>query len=147
AVTSAAAEGVADLAAEVESRLRSALEAPTVQLAATATHWRELYVAIPAGQGTVEGFIDLCIDTEDGLIVADYKTDALTGPESVAAKVAEYRVQGATYVVALEHLTRRPVVACRFLFIGPDGVIEADIGDLAEAKAEVRQLLSIDESP
>ena len=147
AVTSAAAEGVADLAAEVESRLRSALEAPTVQLAATATHWRELYVAVPAGQGTVEGFIDLCIDTEDGLIVADYKTDALTGPDSLAAKVDEYRVQGATYAVALEHLTQRPVVACRFLFIGPDGVIEADIDDLVTAKAEVRQLLSIDESP
>ncbi len=147
AETSAAVEGVADLAPEVEARLRSALEAPTVQLAGTSAHWRELYVAIPAGQGTVEGFVDLCVDTEDGLIVVDYKTDELTGPDAVAVKVADYRIQGATYAVALEHLTKRKVAACRFLFLGVDGVIEADIDDLAEAMAEVRQLLSIDESP
>ncbi|MGI9597313.1 MAG: PD-(D/E)XK nuclease family protein, partial [Acidimicrobiales bacterium] len=143
----AAAEGIPELGSEVESRLRAALAAPSIELARSAPHWRELYVAIPAGSGTVEGFVDLCVETDDGLVVVDYKTDELAGADAVAGKVRDYRIQGATYAVALEHITAKPVVACRFVFIGPDGVVESDIDDLDSATSEVRQLLKIDESP
>lgn len=149
-VSCAAAHGIPDLAEEVHRRIESALGAPTITLATANTHWRELYVAIPTGAdgaGTVEGFVDLCIETEDGLLVVDYKTDQVVTPADVAAKVANYRIQGATYAVALEHVTGLPVIGCRFLFVGPDGVIEADVDDLTTATAEVRQLLRLEASP
>ncbi len=150
AASSAAAHGVPDLAGEVHRRIEAALGAPTIRLATTNPHWRELYVAIPTGpdgSGTVEGFVDLCIETDDGLLVVDYKTDEVVTSADVVDKVANYRIQGATYAVALEHVTGTPVIGCRFLFVGPDGVIEADVDDLAAATAEVRQLLRLEASP
>ncbi len=151
AAACAAEHGVTDLVSEVEDRLVAALDCRTIRQARSSEHWRELYVAVPAGAGTVEGFIDLCVETTDGLLVVDYKTDDVGGPvaavaaDVVAAKVEDYRIQGATYAVALEHVTGRPVVGCRFLFIGRDGVIESDLPDLSGATAEVRQLLSMTE--
>ena len=94
----------------------------------------------------VEGFVDLCIETDDGLVVVDYKTDELVGPNAVAEKVDRYRLQGATYAVALEHVTQMAVIECRFLFLGPDYVIEASIEDLDSATAEVRQFLAMTSS-
>ncbi len=142
----AANHGIAELAGEVETRLRSALDSSTIALARSSTHWRELYVAVPTGSGMIEGFVDLCIETDDGLIVVDYKTDELVGSTSVADKVDRYRIQGATYAVALEGVTGTAVVECRFMFVGPDGVIEASIEDLDRSTAEVRQLLEISDS-
>ncbi|MEM7324978.1 MAG: UvrD-helicase domain-containing protein [Actinomycetota bacterium] len=150
ASSTAAANGVPDLVDEVRRRVEVALSAPTISMATVHDHWRELYVAMPtgsAGSGTVEGFIDLCIETEDGLLVVDYKTDGVASPADVAERVLNYRIQGATYAVALEHVTGMPVIACRFLFIGPDQVIEADVADLRAATDEVRQLLRLDGSP
>ena len=145
AMSAAADHGIAELADEVDTRLRAALASETIALAKTAEHWRELYVAVPTGSGVVEGFIDLCIETDAGLIVVDYKTDELAGDSAVKDKVARYRIQGATYAVALEQVTGQAVVECRFLFVGPDGVIEASIEDLDDATDEVRQLLAMSE--
>ncbi|MEM7274482.1 MAG: UvrD-helicase domain-containing protein [Actinomycetota bacterium] len=145
--TSAERYGVPDLAHEVAARLRSALGAPTIELARTSRYHRELYVAMPNGSGTVEGFVDLCVETEDGLIIVDYKTDRLASATAVAEKVDYYRIQAATYALALGHVTGRPVVACRFLFVGTDEVIEADVPDLAAAVDQVRQLLRLTGSP
>ena len=55
----------------------------------------------------------------------------------VGSKVAGYRLQAATYAVQLERITGQPVIGCRFLFIGSERVIEADLPDLDEAKAAV----------
>ena len=133
--------GVANLADEVERRVRAALDSETIDLARRVPHHRELYVAAPAGSATVEGFIDLCLETDDGLLIVDYKTDHLAEPGSVAAKLADYRLQGATYGVLLAQITGRPIAGCRFLFVGSDEVIEADLPDLDRAMEEVRQLL------
>ena len=156
-VVAAAAEefGVVTLVEEVERRVRIALSAPSIELARRHRHWRELYVAIPAGEGSVEGFIDLCIETENGLIVVDYKTDALSGThgetagiggteaDPAAAKAERYRRQGATYAVALEHVTGQPVIDCRFVFIGPEDVIEVSLPDLAASCEEIRSELAV----
>ena len=146
ATTCAARYGVADLSHEVAARTRAALDSATIELARSRPHHRELYVAMPTGTGTVEGFVDLCIETDDGLIVVDYKTDHLASPAAVADKVAHYRVQAATYALALGHVTGQAVVACRFLFLGADDVIEADVEDLEAAVTEVRQLLRMSSS-
>ena len=138
--------GVSELSQEVLARLEAALASPTLELARKTKSWRELYVAAPTGSGVVEGFVDLCIETDDGLVVVDYKTDELVGPNAVAEKVDRYRLQGATYAVALEHVTQMAVIECRFLFLGADDVIEASIEDLDSATAEVRQFLAMTSS-
>jgi ATP-dependent helicase/nuclease subunit A len=138
----AAEAGVDDLAEQVADRVRAALDSPTIDLARSNPHHRELFVAAPIGDGTVEGYIDLCVETDDGLLVVDYKTDQLIGDGAVAAKTDRYRLQAATYAVALEEITARPVIGCRFLFVTADAVVESDVADLEEAKSEVRQLLA-----
>jgi ATP-dependent exoDNAse (exonuclease V) beta subunit len=139
----AADHGVPELAGEVERRVRAALASDTIELARRVPHHRELHVAAPAGAGTVEGFVDLCLETDDGILIVDYKTDHLSGPGAVTAKLADYRLQGATYGVVLHHLTGRPIAGCRFLFVGSDEVVEADLPDLDRAMDEVRQLLEV----
>ncbi|MGF1597712.1 MAG: UvrD-helicase domain-containing protein [Acidimicrobiales bacterium] len=130
-------EGVGELAGEVARLARAALAAPTMARAAAARHWRELYVAAPVGAALVEGFVDLCFETAEGLVVVDYKTDAVVDDADIDRKVARYRPQAAVYAIALEHVAQRPVVECRFVFLGPDGAVERAVPDLDEARAEV----------
>ncbi len=134
----AADVGLAD-ATPVAERVRAALDAPTLRLARQRPHHRELYVAGEIGGALVEGFVDLCIETDDGLLVVDYKTDRLVPPvaQAIATKLADYRLQGATYALLLERVTGRPVVGCRFVFLGADSVVEAEIDDLDRAMGEL----------
>ena len=133
----ASREGIEELADDVAKLVRSALAAPSITEAASAKHWRELYVAIPVDNALIEGFIDLVLERDDGLVVIDYKTDHIASEADIASKLMQYQYQAATYAVALEHLTKRSVSACRFLFVGPDLTIERDVSDLDAAKAAV----------
>ncbi len=143
AMAAAAAEGIPDASGEVEARVRLCLGTDLLRLARSSRHWRELYVAMPGAVGGFEGFIDLCIETSEGFIVADYKTDAVANASELADKVASYEVQAGAYAVALEHITSKPVVDCRFLFIGPDTVFERSVPDLDQVKQRVRSRLGI----
>ncbi len=134
-------EGIAELGSEVARYVNMALTAPVLDLARRYRHWRELYVAAPLGDALIEGYIDLCIEGDDGLIVVDYKTDLVTSEADIDAKLETYRIQGAVYAVALEHLTGRPVAECRFVFIGPTGVVERALSGLDEARHAVRRHL------
>ena len=89
----------------------------------------------------VEGFVDLLIDTPDGLVVVDYKTDQVPGEADLDAAVARYSVQGAAYAVALETALARPVVRCVFVFARTASPIEREVTDLPGATASVRALL------
>ncbi|MEM8925243.1 MAG: PD-(D/E)XK nuclease family protein, partial [Actinomycetota bacterium] len=133
----AAKAGVAERADEVTRLVGAALGAPAIRLARDHRHWRELYVAAPIGNHLVEGFIDLCIETDDGHVIIDYKTDRVDSEEAVAAKVEFYRYQAAAYAMALAHTTGRDVAECRFVFIGQNGVIEHTVEDLAEITARI----------
>ena len=130
-------EGVAELADEVRLLVESALTAPSIDEARRNLHWRELYVSAPIGDSLVEGFVDLCIDGPDGLIVVDYKTDPVANDGEADAKLESYRYQGGVYALALEHITSRPVAECRFVFVGPSGVIERTLPDLDGVKAAI----------
>ena len=139
----AAAEGVASRADEIERLVRAALASPVVgQAVEGGRYWRELYVGVPLGGRVLEGFVDLLVDGPDGLTVVDYKTDAAPGPAEIDAAVARYRLQGASYAVAVEQALGRPVSRCVFLFLRPDGAIERELTDLAGATAEVRAVLA-----
>ena len=89
----------------------------------------------------VEGFIDLLYESAEGLVVVDYKTDAVRSPAEVDAAVNRYRLQGATYAVALADTLERDVAAVRFVFTCGGQAVERDIDDLAAAITEVRALV------
>ncbi|MEM7341662.1 MAG: UvrD-helicase domain-containing protein [Actinomycetota bacterium] len=141
AVLEARQAGVPELATEVAALARAALAAPVMDLARANRHWRELYVAATIGETLVEGFIDLCVETDAGLVVVDYKTDLVSGADEAAEKVQFYRIQGATYALALERIVGQPVSQCVFVFAGPDGPIEHTVEDLAAAMRQITEAL------
>ncbi len=142
AAAQAAAEGVESRVDDVERMARAALGSSAVRAAvAGGRFWRELYVAALIGDTLVEGFIDLLYESADGLIVVDYKTDALRSAADADVAVGGYRLQGATYALALEHSLQRPVAAVRFVFLSGGEPVERDLVDLAAAIGEVRELV------
>ncbi len=143
----AARAGVPSLSSQVASRVSQALESDALRLASNGRHWRELAVSLAWPGGTFDGIIDLVVETGDGLVLIDYKTDLLR-PESLEAdlstKVARYRHQLAAYAVAVERLIPdQSVVDCRLLFLTDAGVHERSVPDLPAAKIEVAELLGI----
>lgn len=125
--------------------VRSALGSKAVQRAVADgrnAHHKELFVAAPVGDRVIEGYVDLLIDTPDGLVVVDYKTDAARTEAEIEAKLATYELQGASYAVALETVTGRKVIDCLFVFCNTKGAIERSVVDLDGLKERVRNLLS-----
>ena len=92
----------------------------------------------------VEGFIDLVFETEEGLVVVDYKTDGGETPEEIAVSMGRYRLQGGTYALALERATARTVSKVVFLFLhtGSEVVMEDLPGAMKEVQSAVESLVS-----
>jgi ATP-dependent helicase/nuclease subunit A len=140
------AEGVLGDLRTVDALVRSGLTADVVRLAAVGRHWRELYVAAPVDDDpdapVIEGYIDLAVLDDGpegpGLVIVDYKTDAVADADALAAKAARYRLQGATYALAAERSTGLPVRRVVLCFLATDGTTEVDVTDLAGAMVEVR---------
>lgn len=133
---------IADYVDTVGALVRSALNSDAVALARTNTAFRELYVGAPLGDVMVEGYVDLLVQTPDGLVIIDYKTDSASSPAEIDAKLAAYELQGAAYAVALEESTGLDVVDCRFVFCKASGAIERSVVDLADAKRRVRDTVA-----
>jgi ATP-dependent exoDNAse (exonuclease V) beta subunit len=131
-------EGIADRAGIVRRLVQAALGSSAVALAGTHPHFKELFVTAPLGDRTIEGYVDLLVDTPDGLIVVDYKTDSVRSDDDVDAKLGVYELQAAAYAVALEEVTGQNVIDCRFVFCTSAGAIERSVVDLATAKDRVR---------
>ena len=100
--------------------------------------WRELWVAAPVGDHLIEGYVDLLYRSLGGLVIVDWKTDHVDGDDDVRAKLARYRLQGASYAAAVEAATGEPVHRVVFAFLREDGAVEAELDDLPAAMAEVR---------
>ena len=119
---------------EIIDLTQAALNSPVVQQAvASGRFWREVPVAAPLGDGVVEGFIDLLYEKDGGLVVVDYKTDAIDAPET-AETVQRYRLQGGAYALAAQRATGKPVREVVFLFLRPSK--EERLTDLAQLTAE-----------
>ena len=139
----ALAEGIPDREAEVRRLAEHALDAPIVQEAArTGRYWREVPVAAAVGESMVEGFIDLLVETPDGLVVVDYKTDRVGTESDVDRAMDRYAIQGAAYAVALSEGVGLPVSRCIFLFVQPSGAVEREVADLHDEMERVRALLA-----
>ncbi|HKY16607.1 MAG TPA: UvrD-helicase domain-containing protein [Microthrixaceae bacterium] len=141
--TQAEVEGVAGAIDTVAGLARSGATAAVVRDLVSRTHWREMYVAAPVGDTVVEGYVDLVADDRSGgLVVLDYKTDAVRTGDDVAARTERYRLQAATYALALESITGRPVTDALFLFLTARGAVESHVADLEAAKTDVRKVLA-----
>jgi ATP-dependent helicase/nuclease subunit A len=136
----AAAEGVIGREDDIVALARSALATATMREAVASQFWRETYVASPVAGQTLEGYVDLIYRTPTGLVVVDYKTDTV-GDDDLDAALARYRLQGASYALAVAQATGEPVVRCVFLFLRADGAREREVHDLERAVDEVRRFL------
>ena len=140
----AAAEGVSGHEAHIRRLVEAALRSPSVVAAAAAPHWREVYVGVPVGDDrTLEGYVDLLYRPPGGLVVVDYKT----GPHGVDVDldplVERYRMQGASYALAIGDATREPVLDMIFVFLTPEGAVERSLPDLTQAVAEARRFAAV----
>jgi hypothetical protein len=142
AAAQAAAEGIIGCEADVAARARVALTTRVVQEAVACGFHREMYVATPVADATLEGYVDLVYRRGDGLVVVDYKTDAWRDRTELDEKVARYRLQGASYAVALEQVTGERVAECVFVFLGQREAQERSVSDLPAAMREVRAALA-----
>ena len=130
----AVAEGIPGREAEVARLARVAVESSIVERAvASGRFWREVPVATPIGQGSLQGFIDLLFEEPDGLVVVDYKTDSVSAEEAGDA-VARYRLQGGAYAHAVREVTGKPVKEVVFLYLQPQQ--EVRLEDLSQAMRE-----------
>jgi len=139
----AVAQGVSSQASEVVAMVEAALLSPTVASGAGRRHWREVYVTVPVGAGgLLEGYVDLLLEDDDGLVVVDYKTDRIHGHPGLSDAVAAYRLQVAAYALALESSTGVDVHRCVLVFVGADEpgehVLQGE--DLAAARDEARRV-------
>ena len=141
----AAAEGLPDRWKEVADLAKTAMASDVVkQAVATGRYHREVYVAAPEGPVLVEGFIDLVFETDEGLVVVDYKTDGVETPEEIARSMGRYRLQGGTYALALERATNRSVSKVIFLFLhtGSEVVLEDLPGAMQDVQVAVEGLVA-----
>ena len=137
----AVAHGVGDRRDAVAAMVIAALQAPTVVAGSRGRHWRELFVAVPVGDGVLEGFVDLVLEDGDDLVVVDYKTDRVDGPAERALAAARYGPQVASYALALEAATGRVVRRCVLVFVGGGTAVEVTLegADLDEASRRARR--------
>ncbi|MFH1109344.1 MAG: UvrD-helicase domain-containing protein [Planctomycetota bacterium] len=79
--------------------------------------------ARPEDRVLVRGIVDGILPTDDGLMLVDFKTDAVTA-EEVQDRGERYRPQMTLYARAMEELWRRPVQAIWLVFLTPRQVLE-----------------------
>ncbi|MDQ1395019.1 MAG: CRISPR-associated exonuclease Cas4 [Acidimicrobiaceae bacterium] len=138
------AEAVPERAADVRRLVQAALQSKAVREAAAGAHWREVYACTPMADGRLlEGYVDLLYRRADGLVVVDHKTAHRSDPALLDLRMAGYRLQGASYAVAVATATGEPVVQVTFLFLTPDGAIERDLPNLDQAVVDVRNRFAV----
>ena len=132
----AVAEGVPDREDEIARLAQVAVDSSIVRRAVASRRiWREVPVAAPIGDGSLHGFIDLLFEEENGLVVVDYKTDAVTEAQ-LPEVVDRYRLQGGAYAHAISQITGKTVKEVVFLYLQPKS--EVPLPDLASAVADAR---------
>jgi ATP-dependent helicase/nuclease subunit A len=110
-------EGISDQADAVARLAQNALDsAVTKRAVASNRYYREVFVSFPYNGTSVEGFVDLLFEEDDGLVVADYKTDAID-EEPSQAKRAQYSLQAGIYALAVSRITGKPIKEVVLLFL------------------------------
>ena len=137
-------EGIPDSEKELAHLARRAIESPVVRRAVgSGRYWREVPVAMPVAEGSLQGFIDLLFEEDGELVVVDYKTDPVSDrneSEDTETSIGRYRMQGAAYAMALQKATGKRVKEVIFLFPRPEPVIETPLTNLASLITEAEEL-------
>lgn len=144
----AAAEGLTQ-PEQVEMVVRHALSAitaaPVLEAVRSKRWWREVFVAAEVEGVLLEGYIDLMWECDDGSIrLLDYKTDGINTNDDSAEFMVQrrYRLQAATYALALEKsLGLRPASA-QFVFSATHPATVVLVEDLEAAMSEVAASLA-----
>ena len=68
----------------------------------------------------LQGVVDCCFETEEGIVVVDFKTDRVFTDEEIAQRAEVYRPQLTAYSTALEQVLEKQVVR-RVLYFLPAG--------------------------
>ena len=143
AAAQCAAEGVLGMDETVAALARSAIAAPVVQRSLALPHHRELFIAANIGGRVLEGYVDLFVQTPEGGLIVDYKTDQWPDDSERASRIERYRLQLAAYGVALEQILGKPVIGGMLVRCRPDGPAEEiEIPRWAEALTELRAAIS-----
>jgi ATP-dependent helicase/nuclease subunit A len=130
----AVAEAIPHRSAEVERLVSRALHSDAAARARAAQRaMREVPFAVPRGDAILEGFIDLVIETDEGLEIVDWKTDRIDAAD-VPERLARYRDQAGLYVLGLEAATGRRASRVTYVFISAGA--EASPGDPGELAGE-----------
>ena len=139
-------EGISARWREVASLVKNALGFDVIQrlagryVAGEADFYREVFVSAVLDGQLVEGFIDLLIDGPDGMVVVDYKTDAVNGEEEMEEAVRQHEIQMGLYAWAAQEVTGRPVREAVLLFLRPQA--ERSFTDIDGLVAEAKKAAS-----
>lgn len=102
---------------ELERLLRNTLKHPLLERARRSSILqRELPFVCNLQGSLIEGIVDLLFLEQEGLVIADYKTDRLDGA-MLEQRWPGYRRQGEIYALAMAEITRLPVKEVCFLFV------------------------------
>jgi ATP-dependent helicase/nuclease subunit A len=108
-------------------------ESDAWQRAASATRAiREAPFAVRQDGAVLEGFVDLLIETADGIELVDWKTDRVPA-EAVEERLRQYELQAGLYVHGVQEATGRPVTSVTYVFASAK--VEASPGEPAALAA------------
>ncbi|MCI0784013.1 MAG: UvrD-helicase domain-containing protein [Chloroflexi bacterium] len=100
---------------------------------------REAPFALRQDDAVLEGFVDLLIETDDGIELIDWKTDAVPA-EAVEERLRQYELQAGLYVHGVQTATGRPVTSVTYVFASAK--VEASPGEPAALAAAALAELS-----
>ncbi|MEX0762746.1 MAG: UvrD-helicase domain-containing protein [Dehalococcoidia bacterium] len=136
---------IPDQADDVARLARAVINSDAIRRAvASGRYWREAPVAVPVdprnpSAGAIEGIIDLVYeDADGGLVIIDYKTDAVAG-RTLEEMASPYVPQLGAYAAAVERITGRRVNGLILIFARPavsGQPAEYRVPDIEAAKAD-----------
>ncbi|MFA5400253.1 MAG: UvrD-helicase domain-containing protein [Dehalococcoidia bacterium] len=133
----AAAEGIAGRWQEVAKMAGNGLQSDIVRRAvASGNYHREVFISAAVDGRLLEGIMDIIFEEEDGLVIADYKTDAIDKEDELLEKRDIYELQAGLYALMAQEATGRPVKQVVLLFLRTKKEIAP--GDIDRLIAEAR---------
>ncbi len=139
----AAAEGIAGQWKDVARLARNGMESAIVRRAvASGNYRREVFVSTSVEGRLLEGIMDIIFEEEDGLVITDYKTDAVDNEEALLKKKDVYERQAGLYALMAQQATGRKVKKVVMLFLGAKR--EEAPEDIEHLIHEVRKMLTHD---
>ena len=139
----AVAEAIPGRSAEVSRLVRRALQSGAAGRAREASRaLREVPFAAEFDGTILEGFIDLVIESPDGIEIVDWKTDDIPAKE-VRERLREYELQAGLYVLGIQSATGRTVTRVTYVFARAG--VEESPGDPAALLAAARARLLEDD--